>query len=732
MTNETSIVSIKTLLFEKALAVFCILGLIAVIMGGIEVYLQGRLEIVVFYISAYLPALICFVLRKKIPYHYLTNIVLLDIYILSLLILSGVGLSGAGIPLLITFCVLTTTFQGIGRGLISILMGVIAILLIGSAMNKGFIPIDIITMTNSTRIEAWVMASVMLLLIGSIMVVCLGVLHDSLERTIKTIQQNTIELQTSNNQLEQAMKRQKETKNELLESKSLLEAAFESTADGILVVDKNRQWTKFNQNFTDIWNIPNSMIDSMTNSFDGKKALDYIMDNFKNPDEFISKIQEIYQNKEMDSFDTLELKDGRILEHYSKPQKLNNQIVGRVWSLRDITEQRRLESQLQLSQKMDSLGTLAGGIAHDFNNILFPILGHTEMLLEDAAKEDAAKESLFHSSLNQIYTGALRAKDLVNQILAFSRQDKNQLILMKMQPVIKEALKLIRSTIPAMIKIKQDIRADCGIIKADPTQIHQIVMNLATNAYHAMEETGGELTVTLEEIKLGKHEFLIPPEMKSGIYACLSIADTGVGMTKSTTEKIFDPFFTTKEKGKGTGMGLSVVHGIVNSMRGHIQINSEPNKGSQFKVYFPTQKNAEEEQFPLTKEPIQGGTEQILLVDDEQAILTMARQMLERLGYQVISQTSSLEAIETFHRNPEKFDLVITDMAMPHLSGDKLAVELRRIRHDIPILICTGFSEAMSEEKAATLGIRGFLMKPIRMKDFSQKIREVLDNNRTR
>ncbi|MEA1969674.1 MAG: ATP-binding protein, partial [Thermodesulfobacteriota bacterium] len=384
-------------------------------------------------------------------------------------------------------------------------------------------------------------------------------------------------------------------------------------------------------------------------------------------------------------------------------------------------EQENLQAQLNQAQKMESIGTLAGGIAHDFNNILFPIVGHTEMLLEDVPED-----SPFKDSLNNIYTSALRAQSLVKQILTFSRQGSNELMLMKMQPIIKEALKLIRSTIPTTIKINQDLDPDCGVIKADPTQIHQIVMNLSTNAYHAMEETGGELKISLKQVELGEDD-IITPDMTPGAYACLTVADTGKGMNKILTDKIFDPFFTTKEVGKGTGMGLSVVHGIIKGMGGSIHVYSEPGKGTQFHVYLPLAEAVKEQPAANVETPIQGGTEHILFVDDEELILQMETVMLERLGYQVTSRTSSLEALEAFRQNPDKFDMVITDMAMPNMSGDKLSVELTKIRPDIPVLLCTGFSETMSEEKAVSLGIKGFLLKPIVMKYLDQKIREVLD-----
>jgi signal transduction histidine kinase len=385
-------------------------------------------------------------------------------------------------------------------------------------------------------------------------------------------------------------------------------------------------------------------------------------------------------------------------------------------------ENKELEIMLQQATKMEAIGTLAGGIAHDFNNILYPIVGHVEMLMEDVSDD-----SPFNDSLNEIYTSALRARDLVRQILTFSRQENNEPKLINPQLIIKEALKLIRSTIPTSIKINQDLDSDCGRLIADSTQLHQIVMNLTTNAYHAMEKTGGELSVSLKKVCFDEHKKPISPEMTPGTYTCLAVSDTGTGMNNELTKKIFDPFFTTKEMGKGTGMGLSVVHGIVKNMHGAIEVNSEPGRGTEFKVYFPAVNNLAVQNKPRTKKPIKGGTEKILLIDDEEGILVMLKKVLTRLGYQVTSYVSPIDALETFRSNPAGFDLVITDMAMPVFSGDKLSVALTQIRPDIPVLLCTGFSESISSEKAASLGIKGFLMKPIVIKDLSEKIREVLN-----
>jgi len=397
-------------------------------------------------------------------------------------------------------------------------------------------------------------------------------------------------------------------------------------------------------------------------------------------------------------------------------------ITGIVLVFRDITERKKMEAHLLQSQKMEAIGILAGGIAHDFNNILFPIIGYTELLFEDIEKS-----SPFREHLNEIYSAAMRATELVKQILTFSRQTSGELELIKIKPIAEEALKLIRSTIPTTIAIKQDITADCGAIKADPTQIHQITMNLATNAYHAMEETGGDLKVSLKEIELGEDD-VITHDMAPGAYACLSVADTGKGMDKDLINNIFDPFFTTKGVGKGTGMGLSVIHGIVKSLDGTIHVYSEPGKGTEFRVYFPVAKNFLNIQNIQNKVPILGGIERILLVDDEDKIARLSKQMLEHFGYQVTSCTGSIEALEAFRAAPDKFDMVITDMQMPDMTGDRLSAELVKIQSDIPVLLCTGFSENMSEERAASLGIKGFLLKPIVMRNLAQKVREVLDN----
>ncbi len=398
--------------------------------------------------------------------------------------------------------------------------------------------------------------------------------------------------------------------------------------------------------------------------------------------------------------------------------------ISKLTVYRDITEIKNLQSRIQQAQKMESLGSLAGGIAHDFNNILFPIVGLSEMLMEDLPEG-----SLPYKNAKELLTAGRRGSELVKQILSFSRQSEDRCIPVQFQSILKEVLKLCRSTIPTDIKVCQEIQEDCGFIMANPTQLHQIAMNLITNAFHAIEPDHGKISVRLTETVLGDEDmsgFFIKP----GRYVLLTVSDTGRGIHPALQDKIFDPYFTTKEKEKGTGLGLSVVFGIVRELGGDIKVYSEKGEGTAFHVYFPLMKKNVRNVSDEKAEPDPAGRENVLLVDDEEQIAQIEKTILERLGYKVTSCTDSGAALETFREKPASFDLVITDMAMPNMTGDRLARELMSIRPDIPVIICTGFSERINREKARSLGIKGFLMKPVVKSDMAREVRNVLDENK--
>jgi PAS domain S-box-containing protein len=386
-------------------------------------------------------------------------------------------------------------------------------------------------------------------------------------------------------------------------------------------------------------------------------------------------------------------------------------------------EREKLEVQLLQSQKLEAIGTLAGGIAHDFNNILGIIFGFTELSLLGTSRTTPLGQNL-----EQILKAAYRAKHLVRQILSFGRKTQTERIPLNASPIIKEALKMLRASLPTTIEICTDIKASCEV-KADPTQIHQVLLNLCTNAAHAMKEDGGIL-----RISLGKVDFdssTPHPDLSAGPYIRLSVSDTGKGMTPEVVGRIFDPFFTTKGPAEGTGLGLSVVYGIVRSHQGAITVDSEPGKGSTFNVFLPRIEIRDAFEPEIAVKP-PTGEELILFVDDERALADLGQHMLEALGYKLESFTSSVEALKAFEAQPNRFDLVITDMTMPHMTGVKLAKEVMRLRPQTPVILCSGFSDLITPEKAREMGIATMLMKPLSLAELAKTVRQILDDKKAK
>ena len=410
----------------------------------------------------------------------------------------------------------------------------------------------------------------------------------------------------------------------------------------------------------------------------------------------------------------------QIIEYSGRPSVLS--------IVRDITERRQVEEEkrqlavhLQQAQKMEAIGTLAGGIAHDFNNILTPLIIHAEMALMNEPDD-----SPLRFSLEEILRSGIRSRDLVKQILTFSRQEEHGRVSLKVIPIVEEALKLLRASLPATIEIVQRMDTEEDIILADPTRIYQVLMNLCMNAAHAMRGEGGRLEVMLSDADLDSEEKARENDLRPRRYLKLTVSDTGHGIEPLVLERIFDPYFTTKGRGEGTGMGLAIVHGIIKSHGGTITVESEVGKGTSFHVFFPRIER------DIVLEPdatvhSSKGSERILYVDDEKAVVDAIKPMFERLGYRVTARTSSIEALEAFRMNPGRFDLVITDMTMPNMIGTALAGEMMSLREDIPVILCTGFSEQVNEEMAQELGIRALVMKPIVMNEMAHIIRKVLD-----
>ncbi len=406
----------------------------------------------------------------------------------------------------------------------------------------------------------------------------------------------------------------------------------------------------------------------------------------------------------------------------------DNNVGGLIMFTEVITERKqaekdkeRLQFQLQQSQKMESIGNLAGGIAHDFNNILSSIIGFTELALDETPKGTLAEDSL-----QEVYSAGKRAKDLVQQILTFARQSDEKRTPLLPSKIAREVLKFIRPTIPTTIEIQQNLDSESWIT-GNATRVYQVLMNLCTNAAHAMEDSGGVLTVSMKDLSFDKENS--PIGMKAGDYVEIKVSDTGSGIAPEIIDSIFEPYFTTKEPGEGTGMGLAIVRGVIESYDGKISVASQLPKGTTFTTYLPITKKRDHKAY--VPEQLPTGTEHILFVDDEHPIAKMGRRTFESLGYSVTTRTSSEEALELFKAKPNDFDLVVTDMTMPNMTGDQLAIELMKIRNDIPVILCTGFSKRISDDSIADIGIRAFAYKPIVKADLAKTVRKVLDNANT-
>jgi nitrogen-specific signal transduction histidine kinase/ActR/RegA family two-component response regulator len=390
---------------------------------------------------------------------------------------------------------------------------------------------------------------------------------------------------------------------------------------------------------------------------------------------------------------------------------------------RDVTHEQNLEEQLRHSQKMEAIGTLAGGIAHDFNNILSAIMGYTELAAMEVPGDSVAAERLRH-----VIHSCDRARSLVKQILTFSRKNPQEQTLVNINSSVREAVKLLRASVPSTIEIRYVLcDSDC-LVMADPTQLHQLIINLCTNAAQAMEETGGILTISLDRCGPDLNREICSSELPAGTYVHLTVRDTGPGIEAEIKDRIFEPFFTTKAIGKGTGMGLAVAHGIVKSYGGCIYADSRPGMGAAFHVLLPHTAGPTRATASEKASGPQRGTETILLVDDEEPVVKTCDGMLSSLGYRVVSTTSSIKALEMFTAEPERFDCVLTDMTMPHMRGDALARKLMDIRPGVPVLLCTGYSERISELKALELGIKAFLLKPHTMQELAAAVRKALDD----
>ena len=512
-------------------------------------------------------------------------------------------------------------------------------------------------------------------------------------------------------------------------SHSLLTAAFNSTADGIVIVDRHGIISGYNKRFLDLWQLREDQIAGKS----AFEALPLFAIHTTDAGEFAEKLKLLFDNPQIEKSDVIELKDGRVFERCSKPQLLDDEIVGRVCCYRDVTDHRNseqssksFEAMLRQTQKLEALGTLAGGIAHDFNNILTAVLGHAELALAQTS------EPRVQQSLGEIFKASDRAKHLVKQILTFCQQRPPERQNQKLRPLLEEVVKLLRASFPAAVEIKQEFDRGQSSACIDAAQIHQVLMNLCTNSYHAMRDKGGVIRVGESVVEVSVAAAPNYPGLKPGPYAHIWVADTGCGMDAATVQRIFEPFFTTKPVGEGTGLGLSVVHGIIQAHQGAITVESEPGRGTIFHIYLPATQTVEKTGPLYTDgESPRSRGERIMFIDDDESVVHFVRQALEMLDYDVSVFTHPVEALEHFRTKSYDYDLVITDMGMPRVSGLELATRAQKIAPGIPIVMMSGNAGEIPTASLAQAGIRRVVAKPVSFRDLSIVVREVLDMHRT-
>ncbi len=517
--------------------------------------------------------------------------------------------------------------------------------------------------------------------------------------------------------------KRRRAEREVLQAREEWEQTFDAVPDMIAILDKEYRILRVNKAMAD-------RCGGEKRAIEGQKCYEYVH-GLDQPPEFCPHAKL--------------MKDGR--EHVAEifEQRLNSwfhvsasplydeqgKLIASVHVARDITEKKlardektEAEKQLYQAQKMEAIGNLAGGIAHDFNNLLGVIIGCTELIQLEMETENSA-----YHFLVQILNAGHRAKDLVRQILTFCRKKEQDYQIVKVDLIVKETLKLLRASLPSTIEIKQNIKNGSGTVLADPTRIHQILMNLCTNAAHALRENGGILEVGLADVDIGYKEANQMPGLNCGPHIKLIVRDTGCGMDPAMRERIFEPYFTTKGSTGGTGLGLAMVHGIVTGYGGAVKADSVKGKGSIFQVYLPRNDHLQGIPESVPSKVLPRGSERILLVDDEVALVNTSEMMLRSLGYEVVTTTDAIEAMDVFRTHPQRFDIVITDQTMPKKTGAALSKELMVVRPDIPIILCTGYSDTITSEEAATMGIKEFLMKPLNRRQLAESIHKVLHEN---
>ena len=720
-------------LLDKLLVSVAVVALPALIASLYRMVDIGWQNIMVVHIISYAAVAAAALLRRRLRLFPKALIVVSIGFVNGVLGILFMGLIGSGGLFMMFTIILATMFIGVRLGGMLILVSCLLLLLSAFGFQAGFLTYTFSVGDASVGLSSWVSRILVFVLFSAILIMTLGRLITHLLDSSNVLERRSDELKLLYEKLSEEFAGKIKTEQALQQSESKYRLLAENASDVIWTSDLNDNVSyvspsvhrflgytpeEFTANTLDTYLTPNSL----------EIARDVIT-------------RKIKSSKHTDDRDlkpvTLELesicKDGSIKwseTTMSFLQDPGGRYVGILGASRDITERKRsslekqnLQKQLMHSQKMEAIGTLAGGIAHDFNNILSAIVGYAELIQLSAVKDRQVSRYL-----DKLLAAGDRAKDLIRQILTFSRQTDQERKPVSIKHITEEALSLLEASLPSTISLRVDLASE-SLVMADPTQIHQIVMNLCTNAGHAMEGKEGVLDVRLDDIEDTSTLTDRYPNLTPGSYIQLVVKDTGHGISPESMERIFEPFYTTKDQDQGSGLGLAVIHGIVESLGGVIDVESEPGVGTVFYLCIPRIESVAIDTADAISADSPGGNEHILLVDDEPDLLDIGEQTLIGLGYQVTSVLSPIEALDIFQQQPERFDLVITDYAMPRMAGDRFARQLLDLRKDIPIILCTGYGQDFTREKAAKNGFKGFLMKPIHLSEIAALVRKVLDEN---
>ena len=552
---------------------------------------------------------------------------------------------------------------------------------------------------------------VTLLIATPVVVLAVGVLKRRDERHLQDICRDICERRRVEEDLRQAL--------------SVLGATLDATADGILVVELQGRMTSFNRRFVEMWGIPDDVVASREDN----RALAFVLDQLRDPQGFLAKVRELYATPEAESFDVLDFKDGRVFERYSRPQRIGGESVGRVWSFRDVTERRRAETALRLSeeqlrqaQKLEAIGRLAGGVAHDFNNLLTAILGNCDLLLEELPAG-----GLQRRGVEEIQKAAERATALTRQLLAFSREQALELKVLDLNAVVAGMHRMLERLVGERIELILAPGPGLGRVRVDPGQLEQVVLNLVVNARDAMPD-GGKLIVETGNVEVDQGFAERHPPLRPGRHVRLAVSDTGVGMDPETQARAFEPFFTTKERGRGTGLGLATVYGVVRQCEGAIWLYSHPGRGTTFTIYLPRVDDGEEhpDTVPARIETT-SGSETVLLVEDEGVVRTLVRSTLAQRGYRVLEAQNGNQALEIADHHQGPLHLLLTDVILPGMNGRELAEQLRGRRPETRVLYISGYTEETIARQGVLAPGVGFLQKPFTLEALARKVRGILD-----